>query len=561
MDYEGSMQNLKIKFIIIGSLLLSFGDLFGQSESDTLLTILNKELNREWEVLSKAKYAAYYMDYRVDDNKSLQVSASFGKLMESDETRYRIVQPTIRIGNYEIDNTRQLKNQFNYNGRANTQSLPLNNDAIAIQNSLWMVTNREYQSVKDVFAKIASHEVESEVNDFSKEEPSVFYEPPVANDIDVDKWNMLAKELSNEFELSDGLTGGDVYIYLTSDRQYFVSSEGSSIAQNSWSVQIHMVVSAINEEKESMDLYESFHANSVEGLPSLSFMKAKARELVKTINELKMAPSAEPYTGPAILHPRASAVFFHEIFGHRIEGHRLKSEYDGQTFKEKIGEKILPDYINIYSDPTLSTYENAELNGHYNFDDQGIKARRVNVVKDGELKSFLMSRAPLEEFQHSNGHGRSQIGASPVARQSNLIIETDKGVSEENLRKQLIEECKKQGKPYGYYFVDVTGGFTNTSRYQPNAFNIMPTIVYRIFVDGRPDELVRGVDLIGTPLSMFAEVVATGNQQGVFNGTCGAESGGIPVSAVAPSILVRRIETQKKPVNEIKSSDPLLPSP
>lgn len=554
-------MNLKIKFTIIGSILLSFGSVFGQAENDSLLNILKKELNREWEVLSKAKYAAYYMDYRVDDNKSLQVTASFGKLMQSDESKYRIVQPTIRIGNYEIDNTRQLKNQFNYNDRANTQSLPLNNDEVAIQNALWMVTSREYQSVKDVYVKIASHDVESEVDDFSKEEPSVFYEAPISSDIDVEKWNKLAKELSNEFKLSDGLTGGDVYIYLSSDRQYFVSSEGSSIAQNSWSVQIHMVVSAINDENESMDLYESFHANSPNGLPSLSLMKEKAKELVKTIKELKMAPSAEPYTGPAILHPRASAVFFHEIFGHRIEGHRLKSEYDGQTFKEKVGEKILPEYVSIYSDPTLTTYENAELNGHYNFDDQGIKSRRVEVVKDGQLKNFLMSRAPLKEFQYSNGHGRSQIGASPVARQSNLIIETTKGISEENLRRQLIEECKKQNKPYGYYFVDVTGGFTNTSRYQPNAFNIMPTIVYRIFVDGRPDELVRGVDLIGTPLSMFAEVIATGDQQGVFNGTCGAESGGIPVSAVAPSILVRRIETQKKLVNEVKSSDPLLPQP
>lgn len=555
------MKITKFKLYGLIHLLFLGGSLTAQIQSDSLLDIISKELDREWEVLSKAKYAAYYMDYRVDDNKSLRVTSSFGNLMGTDVARYRIVQPTIRIGGYSIDNTRQLKNQFNYSDRPSTQSLPINNNEVAIRNALWMATSREYQSVKEAYTKIASHEIESTIDDFSKEEPVVYFEPATSGEIEPERWNSLAKELSNEFKLEDGLTGGDVFLYLSSNRQYFVSSEGSKIIQNSFSVQIHMVVSAINEENESMELYESFHSNSADGLPDISEMKNKARELVKAIQQLKKAPSAEPYTGPAILHPRASAVFFHEIFGHRIEGHRLKSEYDGQTFKEKVGERILPEYINIYSDPTVSKYKSTDLNGYYKFDDQGIEAKRVSVVKNGELKSFLMSRSPIENFLHSNGHGRSQIGASPVARQSNLIIETDKGQSEVALRKMLIEECKKQGKSYGYYFVDVTGGFTNTSRYQPNAFNIMPTLVYRIFVDGRPDELVRGVDLIGTPLSMFAEVIAAGNEQGVFNGTCGAESGGIPVSAVAPSILVRRIETQKKPVNEIKSSDPILPQP
>ncbi len=98
-----------------------------------------------------------------------------------------------------------------------------------------------------------------------------------------------------------------------------------------------------------------------------------------------------------------------------------------------------------------------------------------------------------------------------------------------------------------------------TDRFSPNVFNIMPTEVYRIYVDGRPDELVRGVDLIGTPLAMFSEIEAAGDHPEVFTGYCGAESGGIPVTAISPSLFVRKIETQKKP--ETTGQLPVLPRP
>jgi TldD protein len=120
-----------------------------------------------------------------------------------------------------------------------------------------------------------------------------------------------------------------------------------------------------------------------------------------------------------------------------------------------------------------------------------------------------------------------------------------------DLRKMLINECQKQKKPYGYFFMDVIGGFTTTDRYMPNAFNIFPTEVYRVYVDGRPDELVRGVELIGTPLAMFAEIKAADDKSEVFTGFCGAESGSVPVTAISPSLYVKRIETQKKATKQV----------
>jgi TldD protein len=168
------------------------------------------------------------------------------------------------------------------------------------------------------------------------------------------------------------------------------------------------------------------------------------------------------------------------------------------------------------------------------------------LVEKGILKNFLMSRTPINGFLTSNGHGRSMSGLQPVSRQSNLIVENLQPKKQDELRKELVKMIKEQKEPYGYLFDDVIGGFTNTGRYSPNAFNVTPTLVYRVYADGRPDELVRGVNLIGTPLAMFSQIVSAGGKPEVFNGTCGAESGNVPVSAISPMLLVKQIETQKK---------------
>jgi predicted Zn-dependent protease len=175
------------------------------------------------------------------------------------------------------------------------------------------------------------------------------------------------------------------------------------------------------------------------------------------------------------------------------------------------------------------------------------------------LKSFLLSRAPVVGFKQSNGHGRKEPGYRSVGRQGNLMVQSSKTVSNAALRQMLMDEAKKQGKTYGLLFEDISGGFTFTDRSNPQAFQVTPIMVYRVFVDGRPDELVRGADLIGTPLTSFSKIVAAGDKMEVFNGFCGAESGYVPVSAASPSILTTQIEVQKK----AKSSElqPLLPPP
>jgi predicted Zn-dependent protease len=214
----------------------------------------------------------------------------------------------------------------------------------------------------------------------------------------------------------------------------------------------------------------------------------------------------------------------------------------------------------VADDPTLTQFEKTWLSGSYEYDDEGQKAQPVELIRDGVLKNFLMSRLPIASFANSNGHGRAQTGRVPTGRQGNLIVTSTKTEPESKLRKQLIEEAKKQGKPYGLYFEDISSGFAVTQRSSPQAFSVVPLVVWRIFVDGRPDELVRGVSIVGTPLAAMKRIVVTGDRREVFNGECGAESGTIPVSAVAPAMLVSEMETQKQAQGTARPPILLIPS-
>src|SRR5207248_1283702 len=248
-----------------------------------------------------------------------------------------------------------------------------------------------------------------------------------------------------------------------------------------------------------------------------------------------------------------------EVFGDRAEGHGQKDVTEGQTFSKKVGEEILPSFLSIVDDTTMKKLGGEDLLGYYQFDDEGVPAQRVTLVDHGVLKDFEMSRSPLVGFSHSNGHGRRQLGATPVSRQGNLIVQSSKTMSDAQLREKFIQMIKEQGKPYGLLIDDIAGGFTFTGRGQPQAFQVQPLVVYKVFPDGKPDELVRGVDIVGTPLAALTKIVATGDKPEVFNGYCGAESGSVPVAAASPEILISELEVQKKETSTDRP--PILPPP
>jgi predicted Zn-dependent protease len=356
-------------------------------------------------------------------------------------------------------------------------------------------------------------------------------------------------------ELLDGQAG----FTSTVNNQYFVNSEGTSVRHGTVQFRLYLVGRTRAEDGMDFQRFESFDAHSIDGLPSEATVRTTVEKIVRDLKALRTAPVVDPYTGPAILSGRASGVFFHEIFGHRIEGQRNKNESEGQTFAKQVNQKILPDFISVVDDPTTEKVGTIDLNGHYTYDDEGVKARPVTVVEDGILRNFLLSRSPVAGFEESNGHGRKQPGYKAVGRQGNLIVKAANTVPMARLREMLIEQARLQGKQFGLLFDDISGGFTLTGRDSPQSFQVTPIMVYRVYVDGRPDELVRGADLIGTPLTSFSKILAASDKVDIFNGYCGAESGYVPVSAASPAILTTQIEVQKKAKSSVRM--PLLPAP
>jgi predicted Zn-dependent protease len=400
---------------------------------------------------------------------------------------------------------------------------------------------------------------ENPAPDFSREEKQQHAESAAIYSIDTRAWEARLRRISAVFAEDPLVLRSQISLLVEADNRYYVNSEGSQIVTGDLGSRIFIQGVTKAEDGMELPLYTSYFATSPDGLPDERQLIAEARSMVNLLARLRKAPLVDPFSGPAILSGRAAGVFFHEIFGHRVEGNRQRNADDGQTFTKQVGRPILPPFLSVAFDPTLKRVGDVELMGHYVFDDQGVRGRRVTVVEKGVLKSFLLDRAPLKDFPRSNGHGRAEPGFLPVSRQSNLQVESSRSVSREQLMNRLRDEARRQGKAFGLLFENIEGGFTTTGRGSPNAFNVLPNVVYRIYTDGRAPELVRGVDLIGTPLAAFGKIIATDDQIDVFNGVCGAESGGVPVSASSPGLLVSEVEVQKKAQSQ--ETTPILPAP
>ena len=517
-------------------------------------------MNRSFKILKeKGDPPPYFLSYRVTDTKSTTISAANGALQVNNSNHSRMLDASIRVGDYDFDNTRQIQG-FG----SGTIPLPVEDDTDAIRSVIWQRMDGFYRSAVEQLrqakqSKATTVEDEFKASDFSRESPSVGSLGQVSLTVEREAWAKRIRNLSAHFKKYPLIYVSSVGLTVNATNKYFVSTEGSSLQHGT--TQVRLTIYAVTKADDGMDLFrfESFEAPTIAGLPDAATMEEAADKVAKDLMALRKAPKMEPYTGPAILSGRASGVFFHEIFGHRVEGHRQKSEFEGNTFTAKVDEDVLPPVFSVADDPTIKKFGKVDLSGHYLYDDEGIRAQRVPLVEKGKLKTFLMSRSPIEGVSRSNGHGRAQPGRSPVSRQGNLIIEASKTFTKQQLRKMLVEEIRRQKKPFGLFFDDISGGFTNTSRFSTQAFQVTPVMVYKVYADGRPDELVRGLDLIGTPLTVFSKIIAADDSPQVFNGMCGAESGWVPVSAISPGVLVSQIEVQKR--MKSKESPPILPPP
>ena len=519
-------------------------------DTDPIVKAMREELKYSMDQLSQKQVPAYHMTLRMNDTYSIEISSNFGVPMTS-EDRSRIITPQVRVGSPEMDN-------FKYECQTPVQNqsgvqVPFTDNAImAVRQGIWKETMSRYDAAVNAYNQALSQKMTNADNEdkapcFSDAPVEQYYEPAYpesAYQFDRKYWEDRMDRVSATFKECKYLEQGLATLSYEVERIYVVNSDGTAVVQNRKGVRLMLNGVIRATDGMSCPLYKDWFAYSLDDLPDDETLIAETRDLIDRMMALREAPIAEPYAGPAIMAGGASGVFFHEIFGHRLEAHRMKS--GGQTFKKQVGNVILPECFNVYDDPTLQRYAGTDLYGSYSYDDEGVKAQRVNCVENGVLKNFLVDRTPIDGFPVSNGHGRAFAGYDAVSRQSNLVIETTNPYTEEQLRDMLVKAVKAEGKEYGYYFRTATSGLTYMGDGGSiNSFGVDPIEVYRVFVDGRPDELVRGVTLIGTPLAMFSGIAAGGQTPYVFTGQCGAESGWVPVTAISPTIYITKVETQR----------------
>jgi TldD protein len=534
------------------------------AKSSPAFTAMKAELDRSMKTLGSQDPPAYYIAYTLTDSQRATVSGSNGALLQSDENRNRWLEVSVRTGSYQLDDTHKIDGKQAPNGGPGS-SAPLDDAPDVLRRAIWLETDKQYRAAAEAFIKIKTGKevqvqtVEALTPDFSHEKPQQFIGPWVAFTLDRKPWEQKVRDYTAYFRESPAVINSIVTFTALAENTMQLTSEGTELQFGQIRYRLEIFIQGKAADGMDINRYYNFDWVNPSDAPDDKAVRTASAQVRKEMEGLVVSPLNDPTVGPALLTGRAAAVFFHEVFGHRAEGHRQKDVNEGQTFAKKVNEPILPDFLSIVDDPTMKRLGKQDLLGYYQYDDEGVIGERVTLVDHGMLKNFEMSRSPIAGFPNSNGHGRRQLGATPVSRQGNLIVESNKAVSNAELRAKLIELIRQQNKPYGLLIDDIAGGFTFTGRGQPQAFQVEPLVVYKVFPDGRPDELVRGVDIVGTPLAALTKIVATGDTPEVFNGYCGAESGYVPVSAAAPAILTSELEVQKKQTSTDRP--PILPPP
>jgi predicted Zn-dependent protease len=529
-----------------------------------LLAAMQAELDRSFKTLSAQDPPAYYLGYTITDTQRAEVSGSNGALLSSSENHNRWLEVSVRTGSYDLDNTHKVGTRQEQRGGPG-EPVPIDDDTEVLRRAIWLETDKQYRSAAEALIKIKTGKevkvetAEGAAPDFTHEQSHTYIGPETSFKLQRKPWEEKVRAYTKEFRDSPAVINSIVTFTAQAQNAYQTSSEGTQLQYGQIRYRLELFIQGKAPDGMDLERYYNFDWVNPSDAPDDKAVYAAGATMRKELEGLVAAPINEPSVGPALLTGRAAAVFFHEVFGHRAEGHRQKDVAEGQTFAKKVDQAILPDFLSIVDDTTMRKLGPTDLLGYYEYDDEGVKAHRVTLVDHGVLKDFEMSRSPLVGFPHSNGHGRRQLGASPVSRQGNLIVESSKQVTNAELRVKLLELIKQQHKEFGLMIDDIAGGFTFTGRGQPQAFQVLPLVVYKVFADGRPDQLVRGVDIVGTPLASLTKIVATGDTMEVFNGYCGAESGSVPVSAAAPAILTSELEVQKK--ESSTDRPPILPSP
>jgi TldD protein len=531
---------------------------------------LENELKANFSSLQKAdSLRPYFLAYRLHDTLQHRLTFNKGGMVLDRSGASRGLQVELRVGNRTCDNTHPLRDALDFARWTGFQNIacPLDTNSIWLRNAISTASDFAFRAASDQYLKIAQNLRVRPMTgdtglDFSATPPLRDHEKPPQAFPDRKSLDSIAarlKRVSRCFRNPAWVFASSADFNFSQVRKIMVTSEGASLEHYERLGTISLYVETKAEDGMVLWLARDWSFRALASIPDEDSLTREAASLILRLDSLRQAPIMETYSGPVLLRNTAAAVFVHEVFGHRVEGHRQRAVDEGQTFVDKVGRKLTLASLRIEDDPTAKVLGNTDLNGYYQYDDEGVKARRTPLLWDGVFKDFLFGRSVISPHGHSNGHGRARLGENVVARMGNTRLSSSQPTPINALRDTLITWLKRLGKPYGLMVHELSGGYTYTGRDLPQTFKLEPLFVTQIFADGRPDRLVRGVDVVGTPLQSLSQIVAAGDDPAVFNGHCGAESGWLPVSAISPSLLLGSMEFESR--GKDQNRPPILAPP
>jgi predicted Zn-dependent protease len=535
-----------------------------------VLQALKQELGRSREKLKlPGEEPPYFIRYIVREYDDHDMEARFGALLDDGYQNVRQAAVEVRVGNYQFDNTADdsAEKMFDLDDLDRydpPQIAPLDDNLDALRATMWLQTDAQYKKALSLLHKKRGNRVTRMVEDeslgsFSREKAEKAVDPKLAVSVDRAAWRERLRRVSGAFKAFPEVFDSQAKLSVSHQTRWIVTSEGTELVSERLIWGLHLSAQGRAADGLLVSQLKSFYGASERELPDEPALLKAAEQLAADVRRLREAPMMDPFNGPAILLPEAAGVFFHEALGHRLEGERQNDNKEGATFKGQIGKPILPEFISVLDDPTMRTVGKMSLNGFYRFDDEGVGARPVTLVEHGVLRNYLKSRTPVKGSLQSNAHGRAEGTLDPIGRMANTIVRSERRVPYTKLKEMLLAEIRRQKKGFGLIIADISGGQTNTTTYDFQAFKGMPRIVYRVDGATGKETLVRGVEFVGTPIGSLNRIVAASDATGVFNGFCGAESGYVPVSTVAPALLISEIELQR--TRRAMERPPILPAP
>lgn len=529
----------------------TYNGLYNRAQLGRIRTYIRDELKRSLRELNKpGRPRTYYLSYLFRNYRTEKIFGRLGGISEHTVRSQNTLYCDLRVGSYRYDNVMSggLNDNSDKAEAVDYIYMPAELDADAFKFAMWKLTDARFREAVDQYYEKKSravHYVDENRNLPSriKQQGRVDFRVRSYPEVDTDRWKKIIRKAGALVKQEPRIKNSYFELVIQHRQGLYLSSEGSELFQQQAIFELRGYLWMLNKRGEGIAQEINIVTGSPGDLPEEKDFLRRVRQRVETLLALDKAEPLSSYSGPVLLEAQPAGLFFHEVIGHRLEGSRLLSTDDGGTFRDMRGRRIGPDFLTIADDPTLRRYLDRDLIGHYRYDDEGSPGKRAVLVENGVLKSFLTASSPVPGQRELNGHARNQLHERPISRMGNLIVSSTAPVDQERMRALFIEEIKRQNKEYGICVKECVGGETDTGSYDFQAFKGEILLAVKVFPDGR-EEPLRGVDFVGTPLAALEAVVCMGSDAAVDNSFCGAESGIIPVSTIAPSMLVRNLELQ-----------------